>query len=778
MYAIAKESTRTMFPFSTGTVDEKMDSTFNMDVDHDEQARIEQAVLRGSHAAGNDGDIESPSSVVKDDNKHQNNDNGKKKKNNDEQGGDFVKLPPHQNHPHPMLEFPILFHCLRSCCSCLLGPVLWLYNLRWSASYPLQRRLPFTRTLRKIKVIYTWTELLLILPFFACMVAGALYSFVYPSVSISGHACRTPLIFAFCTAMHNSFLTLLFGLPFERALRYHKLSARLAYFNSLLHTYVAFRFPMNEASPKNFFSFLFFDQINTGGTMLVFFMTGIVLTALPFVRRRCFEVFYYLHVFFCLSMTASAFFHTGFMVPMLVGICWGGDLFFRKVIMAWFWYPQTARIRTISNSVVEVSFQKTKRFAFNPGQYISICIPELSLWQWHPFSLSSSPEQDRVTLHIRKAGWFTTELYKLAENKDFIEICLEGPYGSVGVDLMSNKYSSVLLFSGGIGVTPMQSICNQLMYEHNTKKRQLKKVSFVWIERDPQVFEEVDVVRYSSSRHLNAQSAAFEKSRSQFMFNDDDSASIVSAVSSMAYTGDIATTLLANVPVNRTTDAQLEELYPTAEFQDLDILEEEDEDEIIDIDQEQGRRPNSTRKNSKRSNSTNNTGRSSNSTNDAPAAAENGGDAEFSEISLHEGRVEVDATYHGDYDHQNDPLGDITEQSADLPHQPSDVEAPDCRVLSNAYPQDPEKEAGPLDLQVYLTGKGSPPPNMPPFIHFGRPDVKGIFQKLRDDALLSGERRIAVCVCAPMRLVNICRRACAKYSDRRVAFDFHYEVFD
>jgi hypothetical protein len=33
--------------------------------------------------------------------------------------------------------------------------------------------------------------------------------------------------------------------------------------------------------------------------MLVVFMTLMVLTALPFVRRRVFEVFYYLHISFC-----------------------------------------------------------------------------------------------------------------------------------------------------------------------------------------------------------------------------------------------------------------------------------------------------------------------------------------------------------------------------------------------------------------------------------------------------------------------------------------------
>jgi hypothetical protein len=65
-----------------------------------------------------------------------------------------------------------------------------------------------------------------------------------------------------------------------------------------------------------------------------------------------------------------------------------------------------------------------------------------------------------------------------------------------------------------------------------------------------------------------------------------------------------------------------------------------------------------------------------------------------------------------------------------------------------------------------------------PFVKLGRPDIKNLFHQARHDALRHGHARVAVCVCAPSRIVNLCRKACAKYSDRYVAFDFHYEVFE
>ena len=91
-----------------------------------------------------------------------------------------------------------------------------------------------------------------------------------------------------------------------------------------------------------------------------------------------------------------------------------------------------------------------------------------------------------------------------------------------------------------------------------------------------------------------------------------------------------------------------------------------------------------------------------------------------------------------------------------------------------------EDTGGPLDLQVYLTAKNYEGEDIEafPFIRKGRPDLKGIFRQMRRDALLLGERRVAVCICAPKRLVNICQAASVKFSDSAVQFDFHQEIFD
>jgi len=222
------------------------------------------------------------------------------------------------NLPHPAIEFPPLYFLLRKFPS-LLEPFQRLYTIRWNLSYPLQRRIPGSTILRKCNIFLTYGELFLVLPFVAFFVLGTVRSFVDPSVSITGHASRTPLIFAFATGMRNSFLTLLIGIPFERSLWYHKLAGRTAFVTAILHTYVSFVHPVpssitgtvpTSAWPdggSDFVKFCFSDSVNTGGTVLFLAITAMLLTSVPYIRRKVFEVFFYIHVIFATACLGCAF---------------------------------------------------------------------------------------------------------------------------------------------------------------------------------------------------------------------------------------------------------------------------------------------------------------------------------------------------------------------------------------------------------------------------------------------------------------------------------------
>jgi ferredoxin-NADP reductase len=251
---------------------------------------------------------------------------------------------------------------------------------------------------------------------------------------------------------------------------------------------------------------------------------------------------------------------SGILIPILASILWGGDLLCRKIMMACFRYPRTARIRNISDTVVELSFPKTASFDYNAGQHLSIAVPDVvgAGLEFHPFSIATCPRQPNVTIMVRVAGDWTTALHKLAKGKQEISILVEGPNGSPNIDIFGNRYKSFLLFSGGIGITPIQSVCNQLVYEQNEGQRELERIRVVWTERDPLAIERTDVVRRAStSCHFQAPDVHVEdldlrSIASHSVFSDGTSHT----------TADVASVLLSLVPPSRRTDAELEQDYP------------------------------------------------------------------------------------------------------------------------------------------------------------------------------------------------------------------------
>ena len=70
------------------------------------------------------------------------------------------------------------------------------------------------------------------------------------------------------------------------------------------------------------------------------------------------------------------------------------------------------------------------------GQYYFVNFPELSLTEWHPFSVTSGPSEEFVELHIRSLGNHTRKIVALskacrAENRQ-VWIRRDGPYGCPG----------------------------------------------------------------------------------------------------------------------------------------------------------------------------------------------------------------------------------------------------------------------------------------------------------------------------------------------------------
>ncbi|CAD7700150.1 unnamed protein product [Ostreobium quekettii] len=66
-------------------------------------------------------------------------------------------------------------------------------------------------------------------------------------------------------------------------------------------------------------------------------------------------------------------------------------------------------------NVVGIKVMKPRGFQYSSGQYVFINCPQLSRFEWHPFSMTSSPGESYISVHVRAAGDWTQALYDLVK---------------------------------------------------------------------------------------------------------------------------------------------------------------------------------------------------------------------------------------------------------------------------------------------------------------------------------------------------------------------------
>ncbi|XP_071669675.1 NADPH oxidase 1 isoform X2 [Patagioenas fasciata] len=139
--------------------------------------------------------------------------------------------------------------------------------------------------------------------------------------------------------------------------------------------------------------------------------------------------------------------------------------------------------------VLELQMQK-KGFRMEVGQYIFVNCPAISLLEWHPFTLTSAPEEDYFSIHIRAAGDWTDSLIDAfqQQNPKMPRIEVDGPFGTASEDVF--QYEVAMLVGAGIGVTPFASILKSIWYKFQQDDQTLKtkKIYFYWLCRDTEAF--------------------------------------------------------------------------------------------------------------------------------------------------------------------------------------------------------------------------------------------------------------------------------------------------
>ncbi|XP_056455547.1 NADPH oxidase 5-like [Gadus chalcogrammus] len=150
------------------------------------------------------------------------------------------------------------------------------------------------------------------------------------------------------------------------------------------------------------------------GVVLQLLIGLMVLCSSTFVRRSGhFEVFYWSHLSYVwvwsLLVVHCANFWKWFLVPGLVFLL-------EKVLGLAFAHMgglYIVEVNLLPSKVTHLVIKRPPFFTFKPGDYLYINIPDIATYEWHPFTISSAPEQsDTLWLHIRSMGQWTNRLFE------------------------------------------------------------------------------------------------------------------------------------------------------------------------------------------------------------------------------------------------------------------------------------------------------------------------------------------------------------------------------
>ncbi|PNS17457.1 Superoxide-proteinrating NADPH oxidase heavy chain subunit A [Sphaceloma murrayae] len=194
----------------------------------------------------------------------------------------------------------------------------------------------------------------------------------------------------------------------------------------------------------------------------------ISLLSMPYIRKRSYEVFQMGHLlmfpFVGLLMAHGGL---GLLQYPVLGILLAFPAVLvliercNRVLSGLCKVP--ARLDVLDGETITLTctIPKHKLWIYDAGQYVFLQVPQLSFFQWHPFTISTCVGRE-MTLHIKTDGDWTA---KLRELKDLTHVGIDGPYGAPAQRFYD--FDQTIIVGAGIGVTPFSGILNDLQHRED-----------------------------------------------------------------------------------------------------------------------------------------------------------------------------------------------------------------------------------------------------------------------------------------------------------------------
>lgn len=222
-------------------------------------------------------------------------------------------------------------------------------------------------------------------------------------------------------------------------------------------------------------------------------MPSIVTLSMPFLRKWAYEPYLRIHQTLAVGIAFTTVNH----LRSIEGYNWTPLCSFGGIVVAlaltyvgstlycnkkW-GYPWPRIVVNLNHGVVLATIKLSRPVNIEPGQYLNLWVPSVSLLSSHPFVIASwfPGPQTSLDLVIEQRRGFTRQLRRRAvvESAQHMSsrTIFSGPHGRSAQVL---AYDCVLLFATGFGIVPMLPYLQKLWHGYKERKGHTKRIHLVW----------------------------------------------------------------------------------------------------------------------------------------------------------------------------------------------------------------------------------------------------------------------------------------------------------
>ncbi|KAF2275094.1 uncharacterized protein EI97DRAFT_434662 [Westerdykella ornata] len=313
---------------------------------------------------------------------------------------------------------------------------------------------------------------------------------------------QLPLLYLLAMRSPYSPLQILTRRSHEELKASHQVLGRIIFFLLALHTV----FYLNFFVVSGFLSKRIKDRDVIFGVVSILLFSVITTTALGFLRRWNYRVFYTTHVVLSNLLIVPLFVHVSHIRPYVYEILVFNGLHFLLRIRSTKVYRGTIS-RIADTNLVQIRIPLRAGDAalkWKPGQHVYLTRPASRLdstsrfrqlarkWQMNPFTVASVPAKDKELMLVARAlkgntaGLASLEQSfstKKSEDASRIDLALEGPYGSSIRFPTFKEFDKILFVAGGVGATFVLPLYRSVVESDEFIGSGRPQVRFVWAVR-------------------------------------------------------------------------------------------------------------------------------------------------------------------------------------------------------------------------------------------------------------------------------------------------------